>query len=194
MSKKRNSQLPKNPKPDAGQDTGTAAGRAERVRWLVGEGARLLAAKRPGEAAPLLVQAREQDPQNAAAAINLAGAYILQGKHDLAVPVLEAAARLEPDNPMVWTNLAAAYLGKLPFATQERQERAIEAYEKALILEPRTPHVHYTLGLIFLERNDKARASVHFHRALGTDPTDRDAQHWLEVIRRGEETGQKLQE
>jgi Flp pilus assembly protein TadD len=193
MSKKRNSQLPKNPKPDAGQEAGRADGQTERAQWLVGEGARLLAARRPGEAVPLLVQARELDPHNGAAAINLGGAYILQGKHDLAVPVLEAAARLEPDNPMVWTNLAAAYLGKLPFATRGRQDRAIEAYEKVLILEPRTPHVHYNLGLIFLERNDKARASTNFRRALEIDPTDGDAQHWLEVIQRGDETGQKLQ-
>lgn len=193
MSKKRNSQLPKNPKPDAGQDAGTAAGRTERARWLASEGARLLAGRRAGEAAALLVEARELDPNNAAAAINLGGAYILQGKHDLAIPVLEAATGLEPDNPMVWTNLAAAYLGKLPFATQRRQERAIAAYEKALSLEPRTPHVHYNLGLIFLERNDKARASAHFHRALETDPTDRDAQHWLEVLQRGGETDQQLQ-
>lgn len=193
MSKKRSSQLPKNPQSAAGPAAGGAVERAERARWLVGEGARLLAAGRPGEAVPLLVQARELDPQDGAAAINLGGAYILQGKHSLAIPVLEAAARLEPDNPMAWTNLAAAYLGKLPFATRERQDRAIEAYEKALLLEPRTPHVHYNLGLIFLERDDTAQAAAHFQRALDTDPTDRDAQRWLEGLQRGGEPDQKLQ-
>jgi len=164
-----------------------------RVRQLVGEGARLLAAKRPGEAVALLAEAWELEPQNVAAAINLGGAYILQGKHDRAIPVLEAAARLEPDNPMVWTNLAAAYLGKLPFVTSERQDRAVKAYEKTLALDPRTPHVNYNLGLIFLERNDRARAEIYFQAALDTDPTDRDAQHWLDVIRRGDERPQPLQ-
>ncbi len=89
---------------------------------------------------------------------------------------------------MVWINLAAAYLGKLPFATQERQDRAIAAFERAMALNPRTPHVHYNLGLIYLERNDPGRAAVHFRCALDTDPTDRDAQHWLDQISRGEET------
>ena len=147
MSKRRALQLPKLPRSD---DAGTsvrpaatpapanpassnlsAAEAAERVRRLVGEGARLLAAKRPGEAIAPLAAAWELDPQYAAAAINLGGAYILQGKHDLAIPVLEAATQLEPTNTMIWSNLAAAYLGKLPFATSERQERAIEAYEQA---------------------------------------------------------------
>lgn len=200
MSKKRNAQLPKEPAgpghpprgPVAAEQEG-GADRAARALRLVGEGARLLAAKRPGEAAELLTEAWELDPQNAAAAINLGGAYILQGKHERAIPALEAAMQLEPDNPMVWINLAAAYLGKLPFATQERQDRAITAFERAVALNPRAPHVHYNLGLIYLERNDPGRAAVNFRCALDTDPTDRDAQHWLEQISRGAETPQEPQ-
>jgi tetratricopeptide (TPR) repeat protein len=163
------------------------------VQRLVSEGARLLAARRPGEAAELLSEAWELDPQNAAAAINLGGAYILQGKHERALPALEAATHLEPDNPMAWMNLAAAYLGKLPFATQERQDRAIAAFERVVALNPRTPHVHYNLGLIYLERNDPERAAGYFRAALDTDPTDRDAQHWLDRISRGAEAPRDAQ-
>jgi predicted Zn-dependent protease len=126
------------------------------------------------------------DPQDAAVAINLGGAYILQGKHSRAVPILEAAARLEPENPMVWTNLAAAYLGRLPFSTAESQDRAIYAYERALSLDSHTPNAHYNLGLIYLERKDTLRAAAHFYSALETDPNDRDAQYYLEKIRRDE--------
>ena len=56
--------------------------RIEQVRRLVADGARLLAAKRPGEAVPKLEEALSLDPNNVAAAINLGGAFILQGKHD----------------------------------------------------------------------------------------------------------------
>lgn len=192
MSKKRNAQLPKSPTGADVPPRGTAEpaqqgadDRTARARRLVGEGARLLAAKRPGEAAEILSEAWALDPQNAAAAINLGGAYILQGKHEQAIPALEAAAQLEPANPMIWMNLAAAYLGKLPFATQERQDRAIAAFERAVALNPRTPHVNYNLGLIYLERDDPERAAVYFRGALDTDPTDRDAQHWLDQISRG---------
>ncbi len=188
MSNRRSPQLPKAPRPDPGE---AAERRAERAHVLVGEAAQLLTARRLGEAVPLLTEARRLDPRNAAAAINLGGAYILQGKHSLAVPVLEDAARLEPGNPMVWTNLAAAYLGKLPFATAERQEQAIGAFERALALNPRTPHVHYNLGLIYLERNDPQRAAEHFRSALDSDPTDRDAQRYLDAIRRADTEGER---
>lgn len=167
----------------------TPEARDRQVRRLVGEAARLLAAKRPGEAVTLLTEAWELDPQNVATAINLGGAYILQGRHDRAVPYLEEVVRLDPDNVAVWTNLAAAYLGKLPFASIEMQDRAIAAYEQALALDPRAPNVHYNLGLIFLERDDPLRASAHFYGALETDPNDRDAQLWLDKIRRGEVGG-----
>ena len=89
---------------------------------------------------------------------------------------------------MIWVNLAAAYLGKLPFATQERQDQAIAGFEHAVALNPRTPHVHYNLGLIFLERDEPGAAADCFRDALDTDPTDRDAQHWLDQISRGAET------
>jgi tetratricopeptide (TPR) repeat protein len=174
MSKRRAPQLPKQADPDPA-----------RVRRLVGEGARLLAARRSGDAIVKLAEAWELDSQNVAVAINLGGAYILQGKHDRAIPALEAAALLEPENAMVWSNLAAAYLGKLPLATPERQQKAIDAYERALALDARAPHVHYNLGLIYLERDEPLRAAAHFRGALEIDPSDRDARYWLDKIEEG---------
>ena len=184
MAKKRALQPPEHSaQPPASSDQMSA-----RVRLLVGEGARLLAAKRPGEAIVKLTEAWELDSQNVAVAINLGGAYILQGKHDRAIPVLEAASLLEPDNAMVWSNLAAAYLGKLPLATSERQQKAIEAYEWVLALDERAPHIHYNLGLIYLERDEPLQAASHFQSALETDPNDRDARYWLDKIREGART------
>lgn len=164
---------------DAGSDP-------ERIQRLLAEGAQLLSQHRPAEAIPPLLKVRELDPDNAIAAINLGGAYILQGKHKQAVPLLERASQLEPDNAMVWINLAAAYLGKLPFATREMQDRAISAFKHALTLNSRAPHVNYNLGLIYVERQDIEQAALHFYAALETDPNDRDAQTWLDRIRRGE--------
>ncbi len=159
--------------------------RAERVQRLMTEGTSLLAARRAAEASVLLHKAWELDPDNVDAAINLGGAYILQGRHRQAVPVLEKACELAPDNPMVWINLAAAHLGKLPFATQPMQDAAISAFERALALDARAPHVNYNLGLIYLDRNELEQAALHFYRALENDPNDRDAATWLERIRRG---------
>jgi tetratricopeptide (TPR) repeat protein len=178
MGKRRDPHLPKQP-PELPV---SSIERSERVRRLVGEGSRLLAARRPGEAVVKLQEAWRLDPDNVPAAINLGAAYILQGKHRLAVPVMEAASVLESDNAMVWSNLAAAYLGALPLADTQHQQKAIEAYEKALTLDPRAPHVDYNLGLIYLERNEPLRAALHFASALDTDPNDQDARHWLNKI------------
>jgi len=193
MSKPRKPQLPKaissTPDEKSARTAPDAASAptADDVRRLVGEGAQLLAAKRPGEAIPKLQEALALAPHNIAAAINLGGAFILQGKHEQAVPALELASRLEPDNAMIWSNLAAAYLGKLPFSTQTHQDRAIAAYERALAVDPRAPNVHYNLGLIYLERNELARAAALFYSALETDPNDRDAQLWLERMQQGQD-------
>lgn len=198
MPKQRGPQLPKTtpgrPQRDRPDGTGAAsvpapsasADAAERVQRLVSEGAHLLTAQRPGEAALLLAHALELDPSNAAAAINLGGALILQGKHKQAIPILEQATRLEPDNPMIWSNLAAAYLGNLLLAAPKQQDRAITAYKRTLALDARAPHVHYNLGLIYLERQEIDRAAGHFLSALATDPDDRDARLWLDRINRGE--------
>jgi len=189
VSKKRAPQLPKqSAQVPASTPAKQADQNSERVQRLVSEGARLLEAKRPGEAIVKLAEAWALDSQNAAVAINLGGAYILQGKHDLAIPVLEKALLLEPDNVMVWSNLAASYLGKLPLASSERQQKAILAYERALALDARAPHVHYNLGLIYLERDDPLRAASHFYSALVTDPNDRDARYWLDKIQAGAHT------
>jgi protein O-GlcNAc transferase len=177
MSKRRSPQLPK-----SRDGVPPSQERNQRVQRLVSEGAALLTAKRVGEAALRLAEAWELDPHSAPAAINLGGAYILQGQHVKAVPVLEAASRLEPDNAMVWVNLAAAYLGKLPFAGREAQDKAITAFERALSLNPHAPHVHYNLGLIYLQRDDLQQAAAYFTYALENDPSDSDAHSWLNKI------------
>jgi Flp pilus assembly protein TadD len=170
--------------------------KAERARRLVSEGAQLLADKRPGEAAAKLIEARAFDPHDVAALINLGGAYIMQGKPDSAVPVLEAAVQLEPDNVMVWTNLAAAYLGVLHLASPEAQDKAIRAYEQVLVLGKTTPHINYNLALIYLQREDIERARAQFLAALQVDPGDRDARYYLDKLdklRGGEDGGSQAE-
>ncbi|MCD6290419.1 MAG: tetratricopeptide repeat protein [Anaerolineae bacterium] len=157
---------------------------ARRVRELLNQGARLLSARRPGEAVAVLEEAYMLAPDNVAVAINLGGAYVMQGRFSKAIPVLETASQQEPENAMVWVNLAAAYLGRLEFSTREMQDRAIAAFEQALLVNPRTPNVNYNLGLIYKERGDLERAAAHFWRALEVDPNDRDARLWLDRIQR----------
>ena len=154
---------------------------------LLGQGARLLAQNRPGEAAARLDRAAALLPGDPDVAINLGGAYILQGRYSKAVTVLERASQANPDNAMVWTNLAAAYLGNLDLSGPQQQSRAIAAYERALQADSAAPNVHYNLGLIYNDRQDWRRARICFSLALETDPNDADARRWLARLAQAEQ-------
>ena len=156
----------------------------EEFHRALSEGAWLLRQNRPQEAAERLLPLWEMAPTNADVAINLGGAYILQGKWNKAERVLSRAAELHPDNVMIWINLGAAHLGRLELSGPKQQERAIRAYERALALDPSAPNVHYHLGLIHKDRGDLDQAAYAFERALEADPADRDAKYWLGWLER----------
>jgi tetratricopeptide (TPR) repeat protein len=151
-----------------------------RVVQLINEGARLLHARRPGEALATLTEAYELAPDDPDVAINLGGALIMTARWRRAVAVLEQAVAIHPDNVRLWINLAAAYLGRLEIASPAAQERAIAAYERALTLDPQAPGVHYNLGLIYAERREWEQAAHWFSEALRLWPDDADAAWWLQ--------------
>jgi tetratricopeptide (TPR) repeat protein len=154
----------------------------EIARRLINRGARLLEEGKAKEAIPPLERAYNLDPGNVALLINLGGAYVMAGRHKDAIPLLERASGAEPGNAMIWVNLGAAYLGNPILATSEQQVRAIAVFEKALELNPTAPHVHYNLGLIFVDRNETELAISAFRQALAVNPLDHDAVHWLRKL------------
>ena len=156
--------------------------RERESRELVNRGARLLSAGRANEAIPVLERAFDLEPDDVSAAINLGGAYVMAGKQRLAVPILEKARNMEPDNAMIWVNLGAAYLDRPPHMTREGEEKAIQAFERALELNPGATSVSYNLGLIYKDRGQFEKALEHFHSAVSADPADRDARYWCDVL------------
>jgi protein O-GlcNAc transferase len=166
--------------PDAPSDP---AATRRRVVDLINEGARLLHARRPGEALAPLTEAYTLAPDDPDVAINLGGALIMTARWSRAVSVLEQAVARHPANVRLWINLAAAYLGRLELASPAAQERAIAAYERALSLDPQAPGVHYNLGLIYAERRAWTEAAYWFGEALRLRPDDADAAWWLQQVR-----------
>jgi tetratricopeptide (TPR) repeat protein len=163
----------------------------EEFHRALSEGAWLLRQNRPQEAMERLLPLWETAPTNVDVAINLGGAYILQGKWNKAVRVLSRAAELHPDNVMVWINLGAAQLGRLELSGPQQQARAIKAYERALELDPQAPNVHYHLGLIHKDRGDLPKAMAAFEQALAVNPADADAQYWLAWLQRQQDNGEQ---
>ena len=160
------------------EDHGTSAD----YRRILNESARLLRANRPGEAIAVLEPLQAEMPDDPDIAINMGGALILQRKWSKAVATLKRAVDASPDNVLLWTNLAAAYLGRLETSGPKHQARAIEAYERALWIDPSTPNVHYHLGLIYKQQGNLSRSSALFQRALEINPNDRDARYWMEKL------------
>jgi tetratricopeptide (TPR) repeat protein len=158
-----------------GGASGNGGDTRDRARRLLNEGAELLRQRRPVEAADQLSRAWQLDHTLTEIAINLGGAYVMQGQYSEAVRVLEEASRIEPDNVMVWINLAAAYLGHLETSDDAGQLKAIAAFERALALDPEAPSVNYNLGLVYKQRGEAEKAAAHFWRALDVDPSDNDA-------------------
>ncbi len=145
-------------------------------------GTRLLSQRRPDDALPFLERAHKLKPDNPDAALNLGGAYIMAGKHRLAVRVLESAIERTPGNAQLWINLGAAYLGNPITATDERQRRALAAFNRALEIDPLARSVAYNIGLIHRDRGEIDLAIAAFRRAVLADPYDRDAQLMLRKL------------
>jgi tetratricopeptide (TPR) repeat protein len=149
---------------------------------LLNESAQLLSQNRPGEAEQRLLPLLAEHPDQPDLLINLSGAYILQRKWQKAVKLLTRAVKQHPGNAMLWMNLGAAQLGRLETAGPRQQEKAIQAYQRALQADPDTPNVHYHLGLIYKERGELTRAVAFFQRALEVNPSDNDARFWLDRL------------
>ncbi len=158
----------------------------DQAHQALNRGAKLLQRGEVQEAIPFLERAHELEPSDVPTLITLGGAYVVAGRHKKAVPLLEAARDAEPDNAMVWINLGAAYLGNPVLATDEQQMRAIEAFEKALELNPVAPSVDYNLGLIFVDRDETDLAQAAFRRAIQANPMDRDARLWIRRLQEKE--------
>jgi tetratricopeptide (TPR) repeat protein len=151
-------------------------------KQALNESAQLLQQNRPGEAESKLLPLYAEAPEHADVLINLSGAYILQRKWDKAVKLLKKGTKSNPNNAMLWMNLGAAQLGRLETAGPQQQDKAIQAYQRALQANAETPNAHYHLGLIYKERGELIRATAFFQRALEVDPADRDARYWLDKL------------
>lgn len=160
----------------------TPKGQEDSFEALYNEGTRLLHKGQKTAAIELLEKAHRLEPDHTDAAMNLGSAYILTGRFKMASSLLERVVHNDPENAMLWTNLGAAYLGNPVLARNEEQLRAIEAFQRALRLNPAAPNVAYNIGLIYLDRKEKDKAAHWFQEALKANPNDRDATGLLKKL------------
>jgi tetratricopeptide (TPR) repeat protein len=56
-----------------------------------------------------------------------------------------------------------------------RLEEALEELERARVFSPDDPRIHFQLGMVHFDRNERAAAEAAFRRALALDPYSSDA-------------------
>ena len=149
--------------------------RTIQARRLAARGTEFMRQAQFERALPLLARAHRLVPGDKNAAINLGGALIMTKRYEEAIPILERVCDVDSDNLTVWMNLGAAYLGDLESSTDEQQILAIDAFERAIEIDPIAPSVHYDLGLIHRHRGESEQAIQRFHQAVQANPHDQDA-------------------
>ncbi len=70
------------------------------------------------------------------------------------------------------------------------QLKALDAFNRALALDPYAPNVEYNIGLIHRDRGELDLAINAFKRALATNPHDRDARSLIERLENLRSDGQ----
>lgn len=98
-------------------------------------------------------------------------------------PVLERAVALDPTNAEAWTGLAYlhARAGQYGWSDSRRESLrlAVEAGERAAVLDPKSADAHYVLGFAVHVANQTERARPLFERCLELNPNFAPAYFWL---------------
>ncbi len=77
---------------------------------------------------------------------------------------LKAAAEADPQNAEAWVQLGNAYFDA------DQYQKAVEAYEKSLVIEPDNPNVLTDLGVMYRRSKQPEKAVEMFSRAMAVDP------------------------
>jgi tetratricopeptide (TPR) repeat protein len=107
----------------------------------------------------------------------LGRAYLRHGDLEGALRSYREAARLRPD-PSYFLSLGKA-LAKSGMSIEGDRDRAIEAYEKALALDPSCAEAHLELGRLLVQMNKLEQARTQLEKALDLEPDFYEADYLL---------------
>ncbi len=145
------------------------------------------------QATEYIQEGRERYPENLDLIFNEANIHIVTGDTEQAEEVLNIAIEREPDNPGLYFALGANY-DKMAeddsYTDEEREfafEQAVEAYEKAIELDPEYFDAVYNLGVlhfnkglrIFEEAEEELRETQDFAQYQETEEEFKEV--WLQA-------------
>jgi cytochrome c-type biogenesis protein CcmH/NrfG len=80
------------------------------------------------------------------------------------IKALEEQARKNPQDVNALVSLGHAYFDS------DKYEKAIDAYQKALVLKPNDPNIITDMGVMYRRNRQPKKAVQAFERAIGADP------------------------
>ena len=120
------------------------------------------------EAAREYQRALEVDSKNVQVHLLLGLTYVQLGKLDEALQHTQKASQLDP-------GYAAFYQLGLIYAAKRQQERAIEAFDRALKISPGSYMAQYQKGLVYMGQKAFEKAIACYERAVQLNPQFDDA-------------------
>lgn len=125
------------------------------------------------KALEIVTRGREIYPTDGTLAKNQINMMIQLGKIDEAKDNLEKAIEAEPDNPNLYFTLAAMY------EQLEKEEEAVNAYKKAIAVDPSHFESNFNMGVIMI---DRANTVIKQRNDLGVSKADLKKAASLEPI------------
>lgn len=117
----------------------------------------------------LFRKAYTSDPKNLTAGYNLAGAYLAEGKNQLAVVVLQDLAKKDPKDASVMVRLGDALF------SAERPAEALKAYQVATSLDAKYPKLMQKIGTVYSLTGDLKASEEALLQAVQQSPEDYDS-------------------
>ncbi len=119
------------------------------------------------ERASELMQALQTDPNNPDVCIELALLFSQVGDYNAMLNFATRAATLAPADPKT------AYLKAIAHSQLMEADKAIAEFERSLSLE-NMPETHYSLGVLYMNTNQGAKAKEHLNLALKANGISED--------------------
>jgi tetratricopeptide (TPR) repeat protein len=147
-------------------------------RWPYYLGQLHRVAGEPGKAAPFFEETIRLRPDDVAALVWLADAYLQQGKAADAEPLLMRVLSQRPD-----VSAAVFGLGRVAAARRDFG-RAVEHFEQALALDGRSSIIHYPLAMAYRELGNLQQVDAHLRQRGNVEigPPDPAMQTLSEIL------------
>jgi len=112
----------------------------------------------------------EKDLQYVPARVNLSAAYILQGRINGAIDIIDEALKIKPNDPCALNNKGIAIYLMGPTVAVNMFQQAVNIFQQVIQEHPEFPDAYYNLAQIMYERKRDTSCEIYFQHYLECEP------------------------